>query len=153
MNETAVLPPSRPGDRGSDDERTCDHAHRRDHRPKPVYAREPAAGGVQPDRRRLCGREEYLFEGVPLSRPADAQTGDPVHDGGRLFFQYGCASCHGLQGGGAARWAKTSVMRAPARLRRRSGRGPKTMPGFSSSELSDEDMDKLIAFLQSGPKQ
>ena len=44
--------------------------------------------------------EEYVFEGVPLAKPADAQTGDPVHDGGLLFFRYGCASCHGLQGSG-----------------------------------------------------
>jgi hypothetical protein len=44
--------------------------------------------------------ETYLFEGIPLAKPAEAQTGDSVHDGGLLFFRYGCAACHGSGGGG-----------------------------------------------------
>ncbi len=96
--------------------------------------------------------EEYVFEGVPLAKPADAQTGDPVHDGGLLFFRYGCASCHGLQGQGSA-VGKDLGDASARKIAQKVRSGPKTMPGFSSSELSDEDMDKLIAFLQSGPKQ
>ena len=95
--------------------------------------------------------ETYLFEGMPLAKPAEAQTGDPVHDGGLLFFQYGCASCHGSSGAGGA-VGKNLTDASASKISQKVRSGPKTMPGFSSSELSDEDLDKLIAFLQSGPK-
>ncbi len=95
--------------------------------------------------------ETYLFEGMPLAKPADAQTGDSVHDGGLLFFRYGCAACHGSSGAGGA-VGKNLTDASASKISQKVRSGPKTMPGFSSSELSDEDMDKLIAFLQSGPE-
>src|SRR3972149_1417793 len=45
--------------------------------------------------------EEHAFEGLGLAAPQLAQTGAPIQDGRALFFQYGCASCHGFQGEGA----------------------------------------------------
>jgi mono/diheme cytochrome c family protein len=95
--------------------------------------------------------EEYLFEGMPLANPQDAQTGDPVHDGRLLFFNYGCASCHSSNGsGGAVGKALTgaSALKISTKVRE----GPKTMPAFSSSMLSDEELQKIIAFLQSQSK-
>ena len=83
------------------DERTGVHAHRRHHRPEPLHAREPAAGGLRPDGHHLP-RRGAPFEGIRLADPGLASTGDPVQDGRVLFFGYGCASCHGLQGQGGA---------------------------------------------------
>ena len=93
--------------------------------------------------------ETYLFEGIPLAKPAEAQTGDAVHDGGLLFFRYGCAACHGSGGGGGA-VGKDLTDASATKISEKVRSGPKTMPGFASSELPDEDLDKLIAFLQSG---
>jgi mono/diheme cytochrome c family protein len=95
--------------------------------------------------------ETYLFEGMPLAKPADAQTGDPLHDGGLLFFQYGCAACHGSNGAGGA--VGKSLNDASAnKIRTKVRDGPKNMPAFSSDSLPDADLEKLIAFLQSHPQ-
>jgi len=93
--------------------------------------------------------ETYPFEGMPLANPDAAQTGDPVHDGGLLFFQYGCAACHGSGGAGGA-VGKDLTDASASKILEKIRLGPKTMPGFSSSQLSDEDIDRLIAFLRSG---
>jgi mono/diheme cytochrome c family protein len=95
--------------------------------------------------------ETYLFEGMPLAKPAEAQTGDPVHDGGMLFFQYGCAACHGSSGGGGA-VGKALNDASANKIRTKVRDGPKNMPAFSSDSLPDADMEKLIAFIQSSEK-
>lgn len=91
--------------------------------------------------------EEYLFEGMPLAKPQDAQTGDAVHDGGQLFFQYGCASCHGIDGSGGA-VGKDLTDASTSKIKTKVRNGPKGMPEFTTSMLSDEDLQKLIAFIQ-----
>jgi mono/diheme cytochrome c family protein len=95
--------------------------------------------------------ETYLFEGMPLAKPAEAQTGDAVHDGGLLFFQYGCASCHGASGAGGAVGKDLSDASAN-KIKTKVRDGPKGMPAFSADALSDADMEKLIAFVQSSQK-
>jgi mono/diheme cytochrome c family protein len=90
--------------------------------------------------------EQYLFDGMPLAKPAEAQTGDPVADGGLLFFQYGCTSCHGsaAQGGAVGKdLTGASANKISAKVRD----GPKGMPAFSAEQLSDADLQKIIAFL------
>ena len=91
--------------------------------------------------------EEYLFEGMPLAKPQDAQAGDPVHDGRLLFFQYGCASCHTANGTGGAVGKDLSDASA-TKIKTKVRDGPKGMPAFTTSMLSDEDLQKLIAFIQ-----
>jgi cytochrome c551/c552 len=92
--------------------------------------------------------EEHPFEGIGLVDPRLAQTGDPVQDGRALFFKYGCASCHGLQGSGGAVGKNLSSADAEE-ISDNVREGPKTMPAFSSSLLPDSELEKLIAFLQS----
>jgi len=92
--------------------------------------------------------EEHPFEGIGLADPRLASTGDPAQDGRVLFFGYGCASCHGLKGQGAAVGKDLSKADAEE-ISREVRRGPKTMPSFDLSVLSDADLEKLIAFLQS----
>ena len=95
--------------------------------------------------------ETYVFEGMPLAKPEDAQTGDALHDGGLLFFQYGCASCHGsaAQGGVAG---KDLSGASPNKITVKVRDGPKGMPAFTSGALSDADLQKLIVFIQSSEK-
>lgn len=95
--------------------------------------------------------DTYLFEGMPLARPAEAQTGDPVRDGGLLFFQYGCAACHGSNGAGGA-VGKDLTDASAIKIKTKVRDGPKGMPAFSSESLSDSDMEKLIAFIRASLK-
>ena len=92
--------------------------------------------------------EEHPFDGFPLADPALASTGDPAQDGRVLFFGYGCASCHGLKGQGAAVGKDLSKADAEE-ISKEVRRGPKTMPSFDPSVLPDSDLQKLIAFLKS----
>ncbi len=92
--------------------------------------------------------EEHPFTGIGLADPRLADTGDPVQDSRALFFAYGCASCHGLQGQGSA-VGKDLGKSDSEEISEEVRKGPKTMPPFESGVLSDSDLEKLIAFLES----
>jgi mono/diheme cytochrome c family protein len=96
--------------------------------------------------------QTYTFEGMPLARPADAKTGDPVHDGQLLFFQYGCASCH-MSGGQGGAVGKDIAGDSANKIETKVRNGPKGMPQFTSDMLPDADLQKIIAFLQAQPQQ
>jgi len=92
--------------------------------------------------------EEHPFDGIPLADPGLASAGDPAQNGRVLFFGYGCASCHGLQGKGGA--VGKNLSRANSEeISDNVRQGPKTMPAFDPSVLPDSDLQKLIAFLKS----
>ena len=90
--------------------------------------------------------EEFPFEGLGLADPFTA-TGDPVQDGRLLYFQYGCRSCHGSGVGAIVGEDLDEV--SPSEVRREVRDGPGGMPAYSSSLLSDEDLELIIAFLRS----
>ena len=92
--------------------------------------------------------EELPYDGFPLADPGLANTGDPAQDGRILFFRYGFASCHGLNGQGQAVGKDLSKSDAEE-ISKEVRRGPKTMPSFDPSVLPDSDLQKLIAFLKS----
>ena len=92
--------------------------------------------------------EDVPFEGLGLRDHRLADTGDAATDGRALFFGYGCASCHGLQGKGGAVGKDLSKANSEE-ISDEARRGPKTMPAFESGVLSDADLQKLIAFLKS----
>jgi cytochrome c551/c552 len=92
--------------------------------------------------------EDVPFEGLGLSDPRLASTGDPAQDGRALFFGYGCASCHGLQGKGGA-VGKDLSKADSEEISEKVRQGPKTMPAFETGSLSDTDLETLIAFLKS----
>ncbi len=94
--------------------------------------------------------EELPFEGIGLADPQLATTGDSAQDGKALFFQYGCASCHGLKGQGGAVGADLDIDDiSRSEFGRDVRKGPKGMPSFMEETLSDEELDKLYAFLES----
>ncbi len=94
--------------------------------------------------------EEPPFEGLNLADLDAASTGNPVIDGRTLFFGFSCASCHGLTGRGAVvgEDLDTSDI-SPAEFLRKVRKGPKGMPAFIEEVLSDEEAEKLYAFLDS----
>ena len=94
--------------------------------------------------------EEQPFEGLHLADLDAASTGDPVIDGRTLFFGFSCASCHGLTGRGAVvgEDLDTSDI-SPSEFLREVRKGPKGMPAFVEEVLSDEEAEKLYAFLDS----
>ena len=92
--------------------------------------------------------EEHPFPGIGLADPSLASTGDPAQDGRILFFRYGCASCHGLNGQGQAVGKDLSKSDAEE-ISKEVRRGPKTMPAFEPETLPEADLEKLIAFLRS----
>jgi len=90
--------------------------------------------------------EEYAFEGLGLA-DSFAPTDDPVADGQLLFFQYGCKSCHGSGTGAIVGDDLDEV--SPSDVRKAVRDGPKGMPAFSASTLSDEELELIVAFLTS----
>ncbi len=93
---------------------------------------------------------EHPFEGFSLADPRLATTGDPAQDGRVLFFQYGCAACHGLRGQGGTVGNDLDVDdMSLTDFRRDVRRGPKGMPAYMEEALSDEDVEKLYAWLES----
>ncbi len=90
--------------------------------------------------------EEPPFEGLGLADPQLAITGDFAQDGKALFFQYGCASCHGTQAQGTT-LVYDDISRSE--FGRDVRKGPKGMPSFMEETLSGEDLDKMYAFLES----
>ena len=94
--------------------------------------------------------EERPFEGLPLANPSRASTGDPVRDGRTLFFRYGCATCHGLNGQGGPvgkDLSGASAQKVSSKVRA----APKAMPTFDASVLPDSDLERVIAFIESLP--
>lgn len=93
--------------------------------------------------------EEPPFEGFGLSDPRLADTGDAAQDGQALFFQYGCASCHGLQGQGGTVATDLDVDdMSLSEFQRDVRRGPKGMPSYGEETLSDEVAERMYIFLK-----
>ncbi len=120
-----------------------------------IIARSPYThGNLQPegyDRTEIARvGEEPPFEGPGLNDPQLATTGDSAQDGKALFFGYGCAACHGLKGQGGAVGADLDVDDiSRSEFGKDVRKGPKGMPSFSEESISDEDLDRLYAFLES----
>lgn len=92
---------------------------------------------------------EYPYLGPGLSDPALVDSGDVLQDGRLAFFEYGCAGCHGLSGNGAIVGPELrGEVGSQDRFAEDVREGPKNMPAYSSSTLSDEDLAKIHAFLK-----
>jgi hypothetical protein len=93
--------------------------------------------------------EEPPFEGFSMAHPSLAVTGDPVKDGRALFFKYGCASCHGLQGQGGTVGKEIDIDDISlSEFRRDVRRGPKGMPSYGEETLSDGVAERVYIFLK-----
>ncbi len=94
--------------------------------------------------------KEIPYEGFGLNDASLAQTGDPVKDGDALFFAYGCAACHGLNGQGATVGpALVDEIGSFGSFAEDVREGPREMPAYNEVTLSDTNLEKIYAFLDS----
>jgi mono/diheme cytochrome c family protein len=96
--------------------------------------------------------QEYDFEGVGLADPDSAMTGDPVQDGSVIFVQYGCASCHGFSGQEGLIGEDLDDA-SPSEILREVRKGSEGMPAYGESLLTDEEVEKIVAFLKAVDQQ
>ena len=88
------------------------------------------------------------FEGLRLADPGLITSAGQVEGGRLIFFDSGCAACHGLSGqGGVVGPALDLDELSSSEFRRAVRNGPKGMPSFLVDVLSDEDLEKIYAFL------
>jgi ubiquinol-cytochrome c reductase cytochrome c subunit len=88
------------------------------------------------------------------SKAGNAPSGNAQH-GQKIFSDYGCYQCHGLQaqgglGTGAPRLGPRPIVFAAFTryVRQPSGQ----MPPYTSKVVSDQDLADIYAFLQSRPQ-
>src|ERR1700677_2523686 len=91
------------------------------------------------------------FDPDPLSTAAVGVSSGPVFDGARLFHDKGCLNCHLIGPDGGRRGP--DLTRIGSLLTRdqiilRISNGGNNMPAYASN-LKPEELDKLVAFLQS----
>ncbi len=122
-----------------------------------VFLRTPLASGdpLQPERYHRTPiaflDADLPYEGVGLADDSLAETGDPLADGEMLYFQYGCASCHGLSGTGAVVGPELlGQVGSLGGFLEDVREGPKEMPGYPANVLSDEDTDLIHRYLREG---
>ena len=90
----------------------------------------------------------YPYEGFGLNNALAAQTGDPIADGGTLYFQFACGACHGLTGQGAVVGPSLiGEIGSFGSFSKEIREGPKGMPGYDEATISDEDLEKIYRFL------
>jgi len=73
---------------------------------------------------------------------------DQIARGRALMVSKSCATCHGLDGKGGV-IGKPIVGFTAAMLRAKTTQGPGEMPAFAPSELSDQDLAAIAAYLNS----
>ncbi len=79
---------------------------------------------------------------------ARTTAGDPCRTDGRIeFVAHGCASCHGLDGGGGVVGPDLSEVTA-SEVRRATRKGPKGMPAFSEEDLTDDHVALIVEYLR-----
>lgn len=98
----------------------------------------------------------HLGEVTPMVSPglnaaAAMPTGDRVADGARLFFGFGCASCHGLDGVTGVVGGDTSdpVEEGLDEFISEVRRGPEGMPSFGEDAFTDDELASIHAYLES----
>jgi len=98
--------------------------------------------------------EPLPYDRISLSNAAPI-TGDSLTDRRILFFANDCASCHGLTGQGAtvAEDALDTSELSLSEFLRELRKGPKGMPVFIEEALTDEEAEKLYAFLDAIGKE
>ncbi len=95
--------------------------------------------------------DEYSYVGFGLNDESAAQTGEPITDGSVLYLKYGCAACHGLSGQGAVVGVPlVDEIGSFGSFSEDTRDGPKGMPGYDEVTISEENLEKIYAFLKNG---
>jgi mono/diheme cytochrome c family protein len=97
-------------------------------------------------------------DAIDVPPPATVPAASAVEEGKALLTDKGCASCHGANGEGVenlgpalpghSREAVFDQVREPRQV----PEGSAQMPAFGVDQISDEELEKIVAFIQSlGP--
>ncbi len=93
----------------------------------------------------------FPYIGFGLEDESAANSGDPVADGGLLYFKYGCAACHGLNGQGAVVGpALVDEIGSFGSFGEDVREGPKGMPAYDEEMISEENLQKIHTYLKDG---
>jgi mono/diheme cytochrome c family protein len=80
-------------------------------------------------------------------RSADPREGETAEEEAtRHFVAHGCASCHGLDGAGGI-LGPSLIGKTAADLQDKARFGPKGMPAFGESDLTDQDLAALASYI------
>ena len=91
----------------------------------------------------------FPYIGFGLEDESAARSGDPVADGSLLYFKYGCSACHGLSGQGATVGpALVDEIGSYGSFSEDVREGPKGMPEYDEALISEENLQKIHAFLK-----
>jgi mono/diheme cytochrome c family protein len=86
---------------------------------------------------------------APTPTPGFTATPDLAAEGEGLFTGKGCAACHGAEAQGGIGPSLVGVSRETVLKTVREGRPGTPMAAFSTEQVSDADLDRIIAFLES----
>jgi ubiquinol-cytochrome c reductase cytochrome b subunit len=95
------------------------------------------------------------FSAQPLPQEVVGTTSGPVYRGAQLFYQKGCEYCHTVSGHGGQRGPDLTTVGdrlTTNQMTIRIANGATNMPGFGSN-LTPQQLDELVAFLQSRQKK
>lgn len=93
--------------------------------------------------------EDFPYLGPGLEDPSLADSGDPSRDGRVIYFEYGCAGCHGLAGdGGVVAPELLGEVGSQGGFAEDVREGPDNMPGYEPNVLSDERLAEIHSFLR-----
>ncbi|MCL1594681.1 MAG: cytochrome c [Actinomycetia bacterium] len=90
----------------------------------------------------------YPYIGFGLDDGIGTESGDAATDGGVLYFEYACASCHGLSGQGAVIGpALMDEIGSFGSFNEDVREGPKGMPAYDEVTISDANLQKIYSYL------
>jgi mono/diheme cytochrome c family protein len=112
------------------------------------YTHNNLAAGPDPGYTRTM--QETIGMVMPYQGPGTSRQlpSDQIARGRALMVSKSCATCHGLDGRGGV-IGKPIVGFSATQLRAKTTQGPGEMPAFSTSELSDQDLAAIAAYLKS----
>jgi ubiquinol-cytochrome c reductase cytochrome c subunit len=89
---------------------------------------------------------------TPAPVPATQPSAQTVEEGRKLFVSYGCYQCHGYEAQGGAAGPRIGPRPLPyAGLSRYVRRPAGQMPPYTEKLLTDADLQKIYAFVQTRP--
>lgn len=95
-----------------------------------------------------AGGGERTPSPVPTAMPTPGPRGEEAVAAGKaLFSDKGCAFCHGADGGGTAQIPAIVYRSRDAVVKQVRG-GGWHMPAYGTDKVSDAELDKIVAFLE-----